>query len=86
MNDKKYNTEGYLIVTEMESCPLWEKDTNPCRTGWNKDCFFCRFADFRTKDFIDKVESEPKDGVWFSVCHNEKNRRTESLKEDKNED
>ena len=27
MDEKKYNEEGYLIVSEMDSCPLWEKDT-----------------------------------------------------------
>lgn len=75
MNDKKYDTNGYLIVCEVDSCPLWEKDTIPCMAGWDRDCFFCRYSDFRTKEFIDKVEREPKTGEWCSICRNEKNRK-----------
>ena len=75
MEEKKYNEDGYLIVAETDKCPLWEKDTIPCMAGWDRDCFFCRYSDFRTKEFIDKVENVPKTGEWCSICRNEKNRK-----------
>ena len=75
MEEKKYNDDGYLIVAETDKCPLWEKDTIPCMAGWDRDCFFCRYSDFRTKEFIDKLENVPKTGEWCSICRNEKNRK-----------
>ena len=74
MNEKKYTQDGYLIVSEMDSCPLWEKDTIPCRCGWNNRCFFCRFADFRTEETIRRTEEMPKGTMLCSVCRNEKNK------------
>ena len=42
-----------------------------------KDCFFCKFSDFRKREYIDKVESEARRGILYSVCHNEKNKLSE---------
>ena len=78
MDEKKYNEEGYLIVSEMDTCPLWEKDTIPCNLGWNHRCFFCRFGGFRTSEYIRCAEEMPRGGPLHSVCRNEKNRKKEN--------
>ena len=75
MDEKKYNEEGYLIVSEMDTCPLWEKDTIPCNLGWNDRCFFCKFGGFRTSEYIRYAEEMPRGGPLHSVCRNEKNKR-----------
>ena len=75
MNDKKYDNNGYLIVCEVDSCPLWEKDTIPCMTGWDRDCFFCRYSDFRTPEFVHFAEKQPRHQKLYSICHNEFNRK-----------
>ena len=75
MNEKKYTEDGHLIVSESDGCELWEQSTRPCRLFCSKDCFFCRFADFRTPEYIRSVENVPKKGKWYSICHNERNRR-----------
>ncbi len=75
MEEKKYTEDGYLVVSETDKCPLWEKDIVPCRSGYTKACFFCKFADFRTPEYIRLVEeSLPKEKL-YSVCHNEKNKQ-----------
>ena len=79
MNErKKYTDDGYLIVSESYTCPLWEKDTKPCRSGWTRACFFCRFADFRTDEFIRRAEEMPRGTKLYSVCRNEKNKKSTS--------
>ena len=75
MNERKYTKDGYLIVSEMDSCTLWEKDTIPCRCGWNNHCFFCRFTDFRTEETIRRAKEMPSGEPLYSVCRNEKNKR-----------
>ena len=78
MNGKKYTPDGYLIVSEMDTCPLWEKDTIPCCCGWNNLCFFCRFTDFRTEETIRRAEEMPRGEPLHSVCRNEKNKKSAS--------
>ena len=85
MNEKKYTKDGYLIVSELDTCPLWEKDTIPCRMGCNNRCFFCRFTNFRTEEFIRRTEEMPRGEPLYSVCRNEKNRVKKSEKEIKSE-
>jgi hypothetical protein len=82
LNDKKYTAAGYLIISESDKCPLWEKDTLPCTTGWNPDCFFCKYADFRKTDYRARVKDMPVKSKLYSVCHNEKNKKeaTEVIK------
>lgn len=46
MNEKKYTPDGYLIVSEMDSCPLWKKDTIPCKSECNNRCFFAGLVNF----------------------------------------
>ena len=85
MDEKKYIDDGYLIVSETDTCPLWEKDTVPCRSGYTKLCFFCKFASFRTPEYIRRVEESLQKKKLYSVCLNKKNRKKEYEKVDKNE-
>ena len=75
MTEQKYTDDGYLIVSETDQCPLWEKDTVPCRSGYTKACFFCKFADFRTPEYIRRVEESPQKEKLYSVCHNDTNKK-----------
>ena len=78
MNEKKYEEDGFLVVSENYTCPLWEKDTKPCRSGWTRACFFCKYADFRTEEGIRRAEEMPRGEMLDSVCRNEKNKRNGS--------
>ena len=78
MDEIKYTDDGYLIVSESHTCPLWEKDTTPCRSGWTRACFFCKFADFRSEEVIRRTEAMPRGTKLYSVCHNEKNKKSAS--------
>ena len=71
----RYTKEGCLIVSELGHCPLFEKDDSAARVCDNEDCFFCKFSDFRKREYIKMVESESRCGVLYSVCHNEKNNK-----------
>ena len=75
MEEKKYTHDGYLIVSELSRCPFFEKDSSAPRSC-GSDCFFCKFSDFRKREYIERVEAEPQHGVLYSVCHNEKNKKT----------
>lgn len=75
MDEKKYTYEGFLIVTETDKCPLWELSDEPRLFAPTSDCFYCRYAEFRTPEFIRKAENMPKNGRLLSVCHNEKNKK-----------
>ena len=77
MNEKRYTQDGYLIVTETDTCLLWELEARSGSFSPTRDCFYCKFAEFRTREFINKVEGMPKTEKWDSVCHNEKNRKRE---------
>ena len=76
MDEKNYTNNGLLIVSENHTCPLWEKDTKPCRSGWTRACFFCKYADFRTEEAIRRAEEMPNGTKLYSVCQNEKNRES----------
>ena len=78
MTEKKYTKDGYLVIAESHTCPLWEIDTIPCRSGYTKACFFCRFGGFRTSEYIRYAEEMPRGGPLHSVCRNEKNRKKEN--------
>ena len=80
MDEKKYTSDGFLIVSEHHTCPFWEKDTKPCRSGFTHACFFCKFADFRTEEFIRRAEEMPRGEILHSVCHNEENKKSFSDK------
>ena len=75
MTEAKYTDEGYLIVSELSKCPLFEKAESERRCSV-EDCFYCKFSDFRKREYIERVESESRRGVLYSVCHNEKNKKT----------
>ena len=73
MEEKTYTKEGCLIVSELSCCSHFEKDRaapNSC----SKDCFFCKFSDFRKREYIEHVKNETQVGVLYSMCHNEKNK------------
>ena len=78
MGDKKYTSEGFLIVSESDKCPLWEKTTQPGFMWCTKDCFYCKYSDFRTPEFISKMENVQNSEKMHSVCRNEKNKRQEN--------
>ena len=74
MTESKYSKEGYLVVSELSRCPYFERDElAPECCG--ADCFFCKFSDFRKREYIEQVENEARSGVLYSVCHNEKNKK-----------
>ena len=75
MTEKRYADNGYLIVSELEKCSLFEKDESAECLYNVDDCFFCKFSDFRKRDYIEQVKSEARKGVVYSVCHNEKNKK-----------
>ena len=76
MTEKKYMPDGFLYVSELDRCPFFEKDAS-ARSCGREDCFFCKFSDFRKREYIEQVENEARRGVLYSVCHNEKNKKTE---------
>ena len=76
MDEKKYTDEGFIIVSESYTCPFWEIDTKPCRSGWTRACFFCKFADFRSEEAIRRAEELPQGERLYSPCRNENNRKT----------
>ena len=78
MAEKKFTNDGFLIVAETDSCPFWEQDLIPCDTVRNSDCFFCKYADFRTQEFRRKAETVSTTGKLYSVCRNEKNKKMEN--------
>ena len=75
--DKKYNPQGYLIVSELGTCPLWQKDDVPGYLVCEHDCFYCVFSDFRQEDYIRSLEGKDKTEMLYSICRNEKNRNKE---------
>ena len=75
MKEQKYTEDGYLVVSETDSCPLWEKDTVPSIFGCMHDCFYCRFTDFRTEETIIRAQLVPQGTKLYSICHNEANRK-----------
>ena len=82
MTEKTYSPDGYLIVSELSRCQHFEKDKfAPKSCG--VDCFFCKFSDFRKRDYIERVENEAPDGVLYSVCHNENNKKDSTNLENK---
>ena len=74
MTEPRYTDEGYLYVSELDRCPLFEGDES-ARGCQGEDCFYCKFSDFRKQDYIEKVETEARRGVLYSVCHNERNKK-----------
>ena len=81
--EKRYAEDGCLIVSELWQCAYFEKDASVSASSCCKDCFFCKFSDFRKREYIERVESEARKGVLYSVCHNEKNKLLEKRREPK---
>ena len=75
MGKKEYSQSGYLVISELETCPFWESDDIPCFGKRTEACFFCAYADFRSAEYINRAEEMLRSGVLYSVCRNEKNKR-----------
>ena len=75
MEEKEYTKDGFLIVSELYRCPLWEKAQTPRCSNSIEDCFFCKFSDFRMPEYIQRQEESPQKGALYSVCHHEKNKK-----------
>ena len=74
MKEKKYDANGFLLVSELQKCPYFEKHPS-VRLCNHEDCFFCKYSDFRKQDYIDSVKTEARKGVLYSICHNRRNQR-----------
>lgn len=74
MKEMGYIRDGYLVVSELSRCDLFERDPS-ARLCNNVDCFFCKFSDFRKQEYIKQVKTDARKGVLYSVCHNEKNKK-----------
>ena len=77
MDEKKYTNDGFLIVAETDKCTMWEADAIPCRTVRNRDCFFCKYADFRTEETIRRTEGLPRGTKLYSICQNKENKKSD---------
>ena len=75
MEEKKYTKDGSLVVSELDRCSLFEPDPLAPKSR-GADCFFCKFSDFRRREYIERIENEALGNVLYSVCHNEKNKKT----------
>ena len=73
MEGEKYTADGYLIDSELSYCPNFEKDRLAPKSC-SQDCYFCKFSDFRKREYIERVENETQVGVLYSVCHNDENK------------
>ena len=71
----RYDEDGYLIISETDSCPLWEKDTIPSAFVCTKDCFYCAFSNFRQDEYMQSLGDKEKGEKLYSICHNEVNRK-----------
>ena len=80
MNEKKYDENGYLVISETDTCPLWEKDTIPSAFVCTKDCFYCRFTDFRTEETIIRAQETPRGEKLYSICQNKENKKKGGIK------
>ena len=82
MEGDRYTDDGYLIVSELSSCPYFEKDRSLPKSC-SKDCYVCKFSDFRKREYIERVESEARGGILYSTCHNENNKLSSEIPKNK---
>lgn len=75
MKEKKYTDDGYLIVSETDQCPLWELGSESRTYPSTTDCYYCKFADFRTEEFIRRAEEIPPGEKLYSICRNAINKK-----------
>ncbi len=73
--EKRYTDDGCLIVSELGRCPFFERGASAPKLCEFKDCFFCKFSDFRKREYIERVKNEARRDVLYSVCHNQKNKK-----------
>ena len=74
VKELKYTNDGYLIVSELYKCPLWEKSLT-CSSGCEHDCFFCEYSDFRKPKYMLEMTNKSAGEKLYSICHNEFNRK-----------
>ena len=75
MGEKKYTEEGYLVVAETDKCLLWELGSESRTYPSTTDCYYCKFADFRTEETIRRTEEMPRGTKLYTVCQNENNKK-----------
>ena len=51
LDQKKYTEDGFLFVSELERCPYFEKSPSTYQVCGNEDCFYCKFSDFRKREY-----------------------------------
>ena len=73
-DERRYTDEGLLIVSELNGCQFFERNESSPKLC-SKDCFFCKHSEFRRREYIERIEGEAPQGILFSVCHNEKNKK-----------
>ena len=73
--EKRYASDGCLVVSELSRCPFFSRDASFAGSCDFEDCYFCKFSDFRKRDYIELVENEARKGILYSVCHNENNKK-----------
>ena len=78
MGEKKYTEEGYLVVADTDKCLLWELGSESRTYPSTTDCYYCKFADFRTEEFRIRAEEMPRGEKLYSVCRNANNRKKEN--------
>ena len=71
--EEKYNKDGWLIVSELGECPFFERNPS-VSSSYSRDCYFCRFSDFRRPDYIEAARPDPVRGELYGICHNENNK------------
>ena len=73
MDERKYDPDGFMLVSELQRCPYFEKNPSArlCNT---EDCFYCKYSDFRKQEYINNMMEHTIKGVLYSVCHNVKNQ------------
>lgn len=74
LEEKKYDNNGYLVVSELSTCDFFEKDLSAPKSC-REDCFFCKFSDFRKSYYIEALKTKSQSGVLYSVCRNEINKK-----------
>ena len=74
VENKRYAEDGSLIVSELWRCPFFEMNPSGAQRCCSNDCFGCKYSDFRKQEYIDRIERQPRRGILYSICHNEKNK------------
>ena len=78
MIDQKYTENGYLVVAETDKCPLWELGSESRTYPSTTDCYYCKFADYRTEEVKTRAKEMPRGEKRHSVFKDKKNKKSAS--------